>query len=120
MERANDTEQQRRPILLVSMEPTTAIVEGERVYDSIPDDLQMQWDHVRVEAAMRNRLKEAQAMVNRLKTEPKTYGEIQQALQDFEAQTMIPDVFSALFGALHPTPPSGTPLEPKGPDNHDK
>jgi hypothetical protein len=80
-----------------TLAPPATIALGERVYDSIPPGLQTQWDHVQVEAAMRSKLQEAQAIAVRLKDAPKTYSEIERALHDFETQTMVPDVLNALF-----------------------
>ena len=62
----------------------TNIIEGEPVYYSIPDDLQMFWDHIQVEAAMRNRLQDVQLIVDSLNTQPKTYKEIKQTLEKLQ------------------------------------
>jgi hypothetical protein len=79
--------------------PPTATATGDRVYDGIPDDLIVFWEHVQIEAGMRNRLPEALAEAARLKGAPKTREEIRNWLRDLEGRLMMADVFSMILAA---------------------
>ena len=77
---------------------STTTADGNRVYNSIPDGLIPQWDHVQIEAAMRSKLPQAQEEAARLKDDPKTYQEIQSWLHDLEGRIMVDGLLHMMFG----------------------
>jgi len=81
-------------------------VVGDRVYDAIPDDLQAQWQHVQVEAAMRSKLQEATAEAALLEKAPKTHEQIERWLRDLEERVVMDDIFNMMFGGQKPPGPS--------------
>jgi hypothetical protein len=85
-----------------------SIVQGERVYDSVPDGLTDLWNHVRIEASMRSNLERVEAKLASLLETPKTYAEIEQGLQEIDEETRhggLEDIFRSLF-AVHVAPAS--------------